>query len=366
MINSSQSLSTNIAQNESADMTIAPPARHEPPPVRTTRIDSAILSSVHQAAIVFGTASESRTTLQDIARLLINFDHFRLLCVADLKNAFHEQRQALAANRLAKSEGKKTKPNRIVRNRKGSWETLFRYFARHTRLQRDVKISAHGHRGDYTCELVDKKEAKSKFEKGLRIFEELGISRASMEALYVSIQAQALAELQRSIDDPMADEPEESTADSTAGSPDQPHATASEPGPTPPAGAPQDNIQPDHVPSIVNDARQTRQTTGPAPAQTPTPGKQNSLQPFCEENLQVLEKLANSGSAVAVQARQLFEQAKRTAARRLPCGPAAATPGERHLQTARQTSQGRQNLDKPHVRTRPPNGPAKEMHSPGH
>ncbi len=206
----------------------APATQFEPAPSKN-HINTAILSSVRAAALDFGAASQSRHTLKDIVRLFIDFEHFRTLCEADLKSAFHEQRQAQAATLLAKEQGREARPNRIVRNRKGCWETLFRYFARHARLDADVHISADGHQGDYTCELVARKKRESVFEKFVQIGKELGISRGVIETVYVNAQVQAFAERGRSMEDRMADSPEENTEDSTADSPDQSDATASEP-----------------------------------------------------------------------------------------------------------------------------------------
>lgn len=321
-------------------MTMTATTQPEPSPSQTSLINTAILSCVREAAIVFGTASQSRTALQDSACLLTDFDHFNALCVADLKSAFNEQRLAQSANRIAKTQGKKTQPNRIVRNRKGSWETLFRYFARHARIGFDIDIRAHGHQGDYTCELVAKEKRESEFEKAMRVCEEHGMPRADLEALYL-----------RSLEDRMEDEAAEST--------DQQHEITSQATLTQAANASQGNIRPDDIASIANGAQQTKSAT-PAPM----PGKPD-IKPVHEENLQVLEKIAHSGSQMAEQARQLLDRVNHRISYRI-AGAASAGGHHSTVDAAMQTSLSQQARNKAYVWSSHQNGSAKEMPTPVH
>src|SRR5687768_3521189 len=76
--------------------------------------DEAILATVHEGARGRGTAATHRRALREKARYLTDVEHFKRLCLADLKAAFHADPDTRS---------------RSHRQRRRAWLALFRYFA---------------------------------------------------------------------------------------------------------------------------------------------------------------------------------------------------------------------------------------------
>lgn len=103
-------------------------------------IDPAILAAVRHGALQRTDAAQNSRKLKEKARLLQGFEHFRRLCLGDLRQAFGE-------DRLHKT--------RSLKNRRLTWLALYRHYAAYSGEARRLKIAALDRQGNYRCELVD-------------------------------------------------------------------------------------------------------------------------------------------------------------------------------------------------------------------
>ena len=105
-------------------------------------------------------ALEYRRGLQEMAGAIRGFGEFRQWCLEDIKAAFHEDRE---------------RGTRSAKNRRLAWLHLFKHFARLHQLDRALAIRALDRQGNYSCELVEKKQP-DRWAQLLRLAEEFGIT----------------------------------------------------------------------------------------------------------------------------------------------------------------------------------------------
>jgi hypothetical protein len=131
--------------------------------------DAAILATVRQGAGGRRHNLANRRALKEKAAYLANFEHFRRLCLADLRQAFHEDRQ----------EG-----TRSVKYRRLAWTTLFGHFADYHRIGKALRIQALDRQGNYACELIDSQhEEEDDWEEFVALAKQFGIRRHDLLAL---------------------------------------------------------------------------------------------------------------------------------------------------------------------------------------
>lgn len=135
--------------------TMATPARQEvrdterpssrdpiPTPHAVTQRDALILVTIQASSDTRGHATTHRRALQAQARHIISFEHFRRLCLADIRMAYHADRQV---------------GSRRLKYRRLAWLALFRYYARHRGINQTLTLAALDRQGNYACTLADKK-----------------------------------------------------------------------------------------------------------------------------------------------------------------------------------------------------------------
>ena len=142
---------------------------HVPDAIHAERVNAAILAAVRAGAAGALAARERRQALRQQTRLVAGFEHFRRLCLGDLRAAWEEDR--LRGTRQAKY-------------RRLAWHTLFRHVARRAGIERDLKIVALDHQGNYLCKLVDKTTTEeSDWDRFIALGKRLGIGEAQLRAL---------------------------------------------------------------------------------------------------------------------------------------------------------------------------------------
>lgn len=124
----------------------------------TTQADAEILTLVRARATGHQNAVAHRRALQQKIGLFNDFEHFRRLCIRDLRDAFLEDRAAM-------NHAEPHSPSRMTKNRRGGWLVAFRYYARHAGIEQGVEIVAVDRRGHYECNLVDKAEKTGNWGK---------------------------------------------------------------------------------------------------------------------------------------------------------------------------------------------------------
>jgi hypothetical protein len=129
-----------------------------------TARDKAIRATIKASAGGRVSNITHRRTLIDRARLFTGFEHFRRLCLTDLREAFDESRTAGA---------------RHLKYRRLAWITFFRYVAKHHGIGQSLKITALDRQGHYTCELTPSEATiDNRWQKLIALSGEFGITEA--------------------------------------------------------------------------------------------------------------------------------------------------------------------------------------------
>lgn len=132
-------------------------------------INSAIINTVRAGSGAYFNVAERCAALKEKAGWITDFEHFRRLCLGDMRQAFDEGR----------SEGKQT-----AHNRKRTWHTLFSYCAVRLKITRKLAITALDRQGNYLCMLVEKEEDEdAAWQEFLRIGRRFGIRSKQLESL---------------------------------------------------------------------------------------------------------------------------------------------------------------------------------------
>lgn len=123
-------------QKRSAPVHQAPVAPLPLSPLRRTAedINTAILATVRAGAGGYFNIAERCAALKEKADWIADFNHFRRLCIGDMRQAFDESRH----------EGK-----RMTHNRRRTWLALFDYFAVRVGIGHELKIQALDREGNY-------------------------------------------------------------------------------------------------------------------------------------------------------------------------------------------------------------------------
>ena len=137
------------------------------PDTRLEETDAIVLAAIRAGAHARGHAATLRRALRDNARLFADFNHFSRLCLGDLRDAFIEDRQA---------------HTRLAKNRRLTWLAMFRYFAAHAGIDRDLKILALDRQGHYACRLIDR-VPPDEWGKLVRLAHAFGITERELNAL---------------------------------------------------------------------------------------------------------------------------------------------------------------------------------------
>ena len=130
-------------------------------------VNRAILAVIHTGVLGRRDALAHRSALKDKARLFADFGHFSSLCVADLHDAFNDDRAARS---------------RMAKNRRRTWLAMSRYYARHAGIDQAIRIIALDRQCNYACELVDK-VARDDWQKFVQLGEQFGIDEDALLAL---------------------------------------------------------------------------------------------------------------------------------------------------------------------------------------
>ena len=110
-------------------------------------------------------AEAHKAGLAKQAALIPSFAVFRQLCMEDLTEAFHEDRQI---------------PARAQRNRRLVWLNFFKPFARLHGIGQALAIRAIDRQGHYTCELTEPC-LPDYWEQWFKLGRKLGMSEATLE-----------------------------------------------------------------------------------------------------------------------------------------------------------------------------------------
>lgn len=152
-------------------------------------VNDAILQVIRANVIGRCNAMAHRRALNEKACLIVDFDHFRRLCVGDLRDAFNDDRQPRS---------------RMARNRRRTWLAMFRCYAKYAGIEQGIRIVALDRQGHYACELVDNIR-KDEWSRFVRLAENFGIDEVSLERLCDSRKTQVAVmaiEQQQQIDAP--------------------------------------------------------------------------------------------------------------------------------------------------------------------
>lgn len=134
-------------------------------------INSAILNTVRAGSGAYFNVAERCAALKEKAGWVIDFEHFRRLCLGDMRQAFDEGR----------SQGKQA-----AHNRKRTWLSLFAYCAPRLKITRKLAIQALDRQGNYLCLLVDSDAENKKqveWQEFLRLGRRFGIRNTQLEIL---------------------------------------------------------------------------------------------------------------------------------------------------------------------------------------
>ncbi len=138
-------------------------------PAESIERDTSILNTVREGAGTRRHSLSRRRALEEKARYLTGFEHFRRLCLSDLRHAFHEDRE---------------QGTRCQKYRRLTWITLFRYFAEHRDIPQHLHIEALDRQGNYACELTDTHpEQETDWDKLVRMAKQFGIRERQLMAL---------------------------------------------------------------------------------------------------------------------------------------------------------------------------------------
>ncbi len=157
-------------------MQLAKPMLEASPPLRLAAsavfhnlIDPAIKTRlfvlVRACASGRASAEAHKAGLAKQAALIPSFAVFRQLCMEDLTEAFHEDRQI---------------PARAQRNRRLVWLNFFKPFARLHRIGQALAIRAIDRQGHYECELTEAR-LPDYWVQWFKLGRRLGMSEAALE-----------------------------------------------------------------------------------------------------------------------------------------------------------------------------------------
>lgn len=169
-------------QERHASVHQAPIPRLPLSPLRRTAedINTAILATVRAGAGGYFNIAERRAALKEKADWIADFDHFRRLCIGDMRQAFDESRH----------EGK-----RITHHRRRTWFTLFDYFAARIGIAGKLQITALDREGNYACTLADKDDSlEDAWAEFIRLGRRFDIMAAQLESLRCTAQTRRLRE----------------------------------------------------------------------------------------------------------------------------------------------------------------------------
>lgn len=131
--------------------------------------DAAILATVRHGAGGRRNNLSHRRALKEKASYLTGFEHFRRLCLTDLRHAFNDDREEGA---------------RSLKYRRLAWLTLFRHFADHYRIEKSLRIEALDRQGNYACELIDVSSSEEDdWTKLVALAKQFGIRERDLRAL---------------------------------------------------------------------------------------------------------------------------------------------------------------------------------------
>ncbi|OFZ67413.1 MAG: hypothetical protein A2V79_12465 [Betaproteobacteria bacterium RBG_16_56_24] len=139
------------------------------------RRDAAILDTIRCGARGRADAATLRRALRDKAHLITCFNHFSRLCIGDLREAYIGDRQT---------------KTRTAKNRRLTWLAMYRHFAAHADIKRDLQIIALDRQDNYACNLIDRKPP-DEWGKLVSLAQSFGITEGEIEALYQHKQARA-------------------------------------------------------------------------------------------------------------------------------------------------------------------------------
>lgn len=130
-------------------------------------MNAAILEVIRGGAYGRTNAYANHRALQAKAGWFTGFAHFRSLCIGDLRQAYDDDRRD---------------KTRTTKNRRLTWLAMFRCFAIHAGIDKDLEIIALDRQGNYACNLTDKSPADD-WEKFVRLGERFGIAEEELDAL---------------------------------------------------------------------------------------------------------------------------------------------------------------------------------------
>lgn len=145
------------------------------PDTRSGENSAAILATIRAGAQMRGCAAALRRALRDKAHLFADFNHYSRLCIGDLREAYLEDRQ---------------NKTRSAKNRRLTWLAMYRHFAAHAGIVKNLEIIALDRQGNYACRLTDK-APPDEWGKLLQLAGTFGITGRELEALLQSKQARA-------------------------------------------------------------------------------------------------------------------------------------------------------------------------------
>lgn len=134
-------------------------------------INTSILNTVRAGSGAYFNVAERCAALKEKAGWISDFEHFRRLCLGDMRQAFDEGR----------SEGKQA-----AHNRKRTWLSLFSYCAARLKITRKLAIQALDRQGNYLCLLVDsdaENKEQAEWQEFLRLGRRFGIRNTQLETL---------------------------------------------------------------------------------------------------------------------------------------------------------------------------------------
>ena len=132
------------------------------------RVKARLFATVRAQAGARSSVEDHQASLAEQAGLIPNFGVFRQLCLEDLAEAYHDDREFHA---------------RSQKNRRRVWLNLFKPFARLNRILEQLTIRAIDRGGHYVCELVEPR-APDRWEQWFRLGRKLGVREAELMRLY--------------------------------------------------------------------------------------------------------------------------------------------------------------------------------------
>ena len=138
--------------------------KNNPPP---DQVNAAILAAIRGGAAGRSNAYANRRALLAKASWFTDFDHFRRLCLGDLRQAYIDDRRD---------------KTRTTKNRRLTWLAMFRCFAAHAGIDQDLEIIALDRQGNYACNLIDPTPVDD-WERFVRLGAQFGITEQELTAL---------------------------------------------------------------------------------------------------------------------------------------------------------------------------------------